>query len=100
MITLFMSQKPKMNSNLKELQTIQGVGSGKANKYGKEFVKLIGIYVEENDIDRPQDLIVKSVVKKSGVKVFIIPFFEGFLHVFFLPINFDFVNPFQTVPYG
>ena len=58
--------------NLKELQTIQGVGSGKANKYGKEFVKLISIYVEENDIDRPQDLIVKSVVKKSGVKVFII----------------------------
>ncbi len=58
--------------NIKELSTIQGVGTGKANKYGKEFVKLIKEYVEENEIDRPQDLIVKSVVKKSGVKVYII----------------------------
>jgi len=58
--------------NLEELQNIQGVGAGKANKYGKEFVKLINDYVEENDIYRPQDLVVKSVVKKSGGKVFII----------------------------
>ncbi len=58
--------------NIKELSTIQGVGTGKANKYGKEFVKLIKEYVEENEIDRPQDLIVKSVIKKSGVKVYII----------------------------
>ncbi|MCF6365796.1 MAG: DNA helicase RecQ [Bacteroidales bacterium] len=58
--------------SLEELQTIQGVGSGKANKYGKEFIKLIEEYVKENEIDRPQDLVVKSVVKKSGVKVFII----------------------------
>ncbi len=57
---------------LEELTSIQGVGQGKAQKYGKEFVKLIAEYVEEFNIDRPQDLIVKSVVKKSGVKVYII----------------------------
>ncbi|NPA45303.1 MAG: ATP-dependent DNA helicase RecQ, partial [Chlorobi bacterium] len=57
---------------IEELQSIQGVGAGKAKKYGKEFVKLIKEYVEENDIYRPQDLVVKSVVKKSGGKVFII----------------------------
>jgi len=57
---------------IEELQNIQGVGTGKANKYGKEFIKLIKEYVEENDIYRPQDLVVKSVVKKSGGKVFII----------------------------
>jgi ATP-dependent DNA helicase RecQ len=58
--------------DMEELQTIQGVGPGKAKKYGKEFIKLIKQYVEENEIERPQDLIVKSVVKKSGLKVFII----------------------------
>ena len=58
--------------DIEELTTIQGVGPGKAKKYGKEFVKLIAEYVEENEIERPQDLVVKSVVKKSGVKVFII----------------------------
>ena len=55
-----------------ELTTIQGVGNGKAKKYGKEFIELIKEYVEENEIERPQDMIVKSVVKKSGLKVFII----------------------------
>jgi ATP-dependent DNA helicase RecQ len=58
--------------SLEELQTIQGVGAGKAKKYGKEFVQLIKEYVDENEIERPQDMVVKSVVKKSGVKVFII----------------------------
>ncbi len=58
--------------SLEELTSIQGVGAGKAQKYGKEFVKLIAEYVEEFNIDRPQDLIVKSVVKKSGAKVYII----------------------------
>ncbi|NPA68477.1 MAG: DNA helicase RecQ [Chlorobi bacterium] len=57
---------------LEELVSIQGVGQGKAEKYGKEFIKLIAEYVEEFNIDRPQDLVVKSVVKKSGVKVYII----------------------------
>ncbi|RLD82249.1 MAG: DNA helicase RecQ [Bacteroidetes bacterium] len=55
-----------------ELQHITGVGAGKAHKYGKPFLELIAIYVEENDIIRPNDMVVKSVVNKSGLKVFII----------------------------
>jgi ATP-dependent DNA helicase RecQ len=55
-----------------ELQNITGVGLGKATKYGKEFVDLIKVYVEEKDIERPMDMVVKSVVNKSGVKVYII----------------------------
>jgi ATP-dependent DNA helicase RecQ len=58
--------------NIDELKNIQGVGTGKALKYGKEFAKLIGEYVEENEIERPQDMVVKSVVNKSGTKVYII----------------------------
>lgn len=54
---------------LEELTNIQGVGNGKASRYGQPFVALIKRYVEENDIDRPQDLVVKSVVNKSGLKV-------------------------------
>lgn len=52
-----------------ELTNIQGVGNGKAARYGAPFVNLIRQYVEENDIERPQDLVVKSVVNKSGLKV-------------------------------
>ena len=55
-----------------ELQNITGVGVGKAKKYGKEFADLIKVYVEEKDIERPMDMVVKSVVNKSGVKVYII----------------------------
>jgi ATP-dependent DNA helicase RecQ len=58
--------------NIEELQNITGVGIGKAKKYGKEFVELIKKYVEEKEIIRPQDMIVKSVVNKSGLKVYII----------------------------
>jgi len=54
---------------LEELTNIQGVGHGKASRYGQPFVALIKRYVEDNDIDRPQDLVVKSVVNKSGLKV-------------------------------
>ena len=57
---------------LEELQNIVGVGTGKAKKYGNEFVEVIHEYVEEKDIIRPQDMVVKSVVNKSGVKVYII----------------------------
>ncbi len=57
---------------IEELQNIAGVGQGKANRYGKPFVELIAKYVEENDIERAQDLVVKSVVNKSGLKVHII----------------------------
>ncbi len=55
-----------------ELQNIVGVGAGKAKRYGTEFVKVIKDHVEENDIIRPQDMVVKSVVNKSGLKVYII----------------------------
>lgn len=58
--------------NLEELQNITGVGAGKAQKYGKEFVELIKAYVDEKEIIRPQDMVVKSVVNKSGLKVFVI----------------------------
>ena len=54
---------------IEELTHIQGVGTGKAARYGAPFVDLIANYVEENDIDRPQDLVVKSLVNKSGLKV-------------------------------
>ncbi len=58
--------------NLDELQNIQGVGQGKARRYGKEFVELISKYVEENEIERPEDLVVRTVANKSKLKVFII----------------------------
>ncbi len=58
--------------NIEEMQSISGVGMGKAKRYGKEFSEIIKTYVEENDILRPQDLVVKSVVNKSGLKVYII----------------------------
>jgi ATP-dependent DNA helicase RecQ len=55
-----------------ELQNIQGVGQGKAVRYGKEFIALIQKYVEENEIERPQDMVVKTVANKSKSKVQII----------------------------
>jgi ATP-dependent DNA helicase RecQ len=58
--------------NLDELQNISGVGAGKAQRYGKEFVEIIKKYVEEKEIIRPLDMVVKSVVNKSGIKVYII----------------------------
>ncbi len=57
---------------MEELQNIVGVGAGKAQRYGKEFLELIKSYVEEKEIIRPQDMVVKSVVNKSGLKVYII----------------------------
>lgn len=57
---------------LEELTQIVGVGHGKAQKFGKEFVELIKRYVQEKEIERPQDMVVKSVVSKSGNKVYII----------------------------
>jgi ATP-dependent DNA helicase RecQ len=59
-------------TTLEEMVNITGVGVGKAQKYGQPFADLIKKYVEENEIDRPQDFIVKSIVKKSAIKVFII----------------------------
>jgi len=57
---------------IEELTNINGVGSGKANRFGKEFIAFIAQYVKDNDIDRPQDMVVKSIVNKSGLKVYII----------------------------
>lgn len=56
-------------TNVEELTNIQGVGNGKANRYGLPFARLIKSYVEENNIERLQDMVVKSVVNKSGMKV-------------------------------
>ena len=55
-----------------ELQNIPGVGAGKAKRYGEEFVQLIKKYVDENDIIRPDDLRVKTVARRSQVKISII----------------------------
>ena len=55
-----------------ELKNCQGVGEGKARKFGKEFIELIARYVEENEIERPDDFVMKSIVNKSVNKVFII----------------------------
>ncbi len=59
-------------TTLGELEKIQGVSKGKAIRYGSKFVELISAYVEENDIVKPDDFVMKSVVNKSGMKVFII----------------------------
>jgi ATP-dependent DNA helicase RecQ len=58
--------------NMNEMQNISGVGAGKAQRYGKEFVDIIKAYVEDKEIIRPQDMVVKSVINKSGLKVYII----------------------------
>ena len=57
---------------LEELQNIPGVGAGKAKRYGTEFVKLIKKHVEDNEIDRPLDLRVRSVANKSKLKIYLI----------------------------
>lgn len=56
-------------TNIEEMTNIQGVGTGKAQRYGEPFAELISQYVEENDIDRAQDLVVRSLGSKSGLKV-------------------------------
>lgn len=58
--------------SVEELKQIQGVGSGKAMKFGPPFIELIKKYVEDNDIDRPVDLVIKSAANKSALKVSII----------------------------
>ena len=57
---------------LEELAAISGVGAGKAKRYGEEFIKVIKRHVEENEIERPEDLIVRGVANKSKVKIAII----------------------------
>ena len=57
---------------IEELSNVHGVGEGKANKYGKNFVALIKKYVDENEIERPDDLVVKSTGSNSANKLYII----------------------------
>ena len=57
---------------IEEMQNISGVGAGKARKFGEEFIRLIKAYVEEKEIIRPQDMVVKAVANKAGNKIFII----------------------------
>ncbi|MBQ1221563.1 MAG: DNA helicase RecQ, partial [Alistipes sp.] len=57
---------------IEEMQNITGVGVGKARKFGEEFIKLIKAYVEEKEIIRPQDMVIKGVGGKSNNKIFII----------------------------
>lgn len=59
-------------TRVEDLKKISGVGEGKARKYGKAFADTIARYVEENDIEKPDDFVMKSVVNKSGLKVYII----------------------------
>ena len=59
-------------TTIEELKNCQGVGEGKARKYGREFLSLIAKYVEENEIERPTDFVVKTVANKSLNKVYII----------------------------
>ena len=59
-------------TTIKELEKVQGVGVGKSIKYGKPFVDLIASYVEENEIIKPDDFVMKSVANKSSNKIFII----------------------------
>jgi ATP-dependent DNA helicase RecQ len=58
--------------NIEELQNMPGVGAGKARRFGKEFVELIKKHVDENNIERPMDMVVKTVANKSKLKVSII----------------------------
>ena len=62
----------KYPTSLSELSSVHGVGEGKARKFGKSFIQLISNYVEEYDILKPDDLIVKSTGTNSGLKLFII----------------------------
>jgi ATP-dependent DNA helicase RecQ len=59
-------------TNVADLDKCQGVSKGKAIRYGKPFVEMVAKYVEENNIEKPDDFVMKSVVNKSGNKVYII----------------------------
>jgi ATP-dependent DNA helicase RecQ len=59
-------------TTMEELEKIHGVSKGKALRFGRKFVDMIARYVEENEIEKPDDFVMKSVVNKSGMKVFII----------------------------
>ena len=62
----------KYPMTIEELSNVHGVGDGKAKKYGQDFVHLIAEYVEDNDIERPDDFVVKSTGSNSAIKLYII----------------------------
>ena len=68
-------------TTLEELAQTQGVGHGKANKYGKEFIETIKRYVDENNIIRPKDIVVRSVANKSNNKIYIIQSLDKALNI-------------------
>ena len=70
--SIFRRNDRSLSNNIEELHNISGVGRGKATRYGKPFIELIDNYVKENNIDRVQDFVMKSIVNKSGQKVNII----------------------------
>ena len=57
---------------MEEMENISGVGKNKAKKFGEPFIALIAEYVEENEIERPDDLVLKTVANKSGKKILLI----------------------------
>ena len=57
---------------MEEMSQIQGVGQGKAEKYGQSFIDIIKKYVEDNEIERPSDMVVRSLANKSANKIYII----------------------------
>jgi ATP-dependent DNA helicase RecQ len=59
-------------TNMEEMSQIQGVGQGKAEKYGQSFIDIIKKYVEDNEIERPSDMMVRSLANKSANKIYII----------------------------
>ena len=71
-ILLWRRWLPFIPVTLEELQNIPGVGAGKAKRYGQEFCVLIKKHCEENEIERPEDLRVRTVANKSKLKVSII----------------------------
>ncbi len=62
----------KYPTTLEEMSNVNGVGEGKAKKFGKPFVSMIADYVEENDIERLEDMVVKSTGSNSALKLYII----------------------------
>ena len=74
---------------VEELAGIPGVGSGKAKRYGKEFVELIALHVKENDIIRPEDIRVRTVANKSRLKISVIQAIDRKIDLGGLPRSHD-----------
>ena len=85
---------------LDELQNIPGVGAGKAKRYGEEFCKLIKRHCEENEIERPEDLRVRTVANKSKMKVAIIQAIDPLINASIKPIIHVIALPFSIVSFG